>query len=260
LGALAGAALLAVGTGYRLARVVSFFSPEDDQTASGYQALQARLALADGGLFGRGLGQGSSKWDFLPNVHNDFIFALIGDELGLLGCALVLGLFAMLAIVGMRIATRNIDPWIRMVAATLTVWLVGQAAINIGYVVGLLPVTGITLPLISSGGTSIVVTMLVFGILANCARHEPEAVSALRSQGPGRFGRLMRLPAPDPYQPPKKRKPVRPSAPPRGMGRPTGNAARRQASERQGRGTAVRQTTRQKASRGDPRTAKGGRR
>jgi cell division protein FtsW len=96
-----------------------------------------------------------------------------------------------------------------MVAATLTVWLVAQAAINIGYVVGLLPVTGITLPLISSGGTSVVITLLVFGILANCARHEPEAVAALRSQGPGRFGRLMRLPAPDPYQPPK-RKPRRP--------------------------------------------------
>jgi cell division protein FtsW len=209
LGALAGVVILAVGTNYRLVRVLSFLSPEDDPGGAAYQATQATYALADGGLFGKGLGQGPSKWKYLPNVHNDFIFALIGEELGFLGCLLVLGLFAALAIAGMRIATRNIDPWIRMVAATLTVWLVAQAAINIGYVVGLLPVTGITLPLISSGGTSVVITLLVFGILANCARHEPEAVSALRSQGPGRFGRLMRLPAPDPYQPPTKRKPVR---------------------------------------------------
>ena len=209
MGALAGVVVLAVGTDYRLSRVLSFLRPDEDQSGAAFQATQAMYALADGGVFGKGLGQGPSKYSYLPNVHNDFIFALIGEELGFLGCLLVLGLFAALAITGMRIATRNIDPWIRMVAATLTVWLVAQAAINIGYVVGLLPVTGITLPLISSGGTSVVITLLVFGILANCARHEPEAVSALRSQGPGRFGRLMRLPAPDPYQPPTKRKPVR---------------------------------------------------
>jgi cell division protein FtsW len=214
LGALAGVVVLAVGTDYRLSRVLSFLRPEDDPDGAAFQATQAVYALADGGLFGKGLGQGPSKWKYLPNVHNDFIFALIGEELGFLGCLLVLGLFAMLAITGIRIATRNIDPWIRMVAATLTVWLVAQAAINIGYVVGLLPVTGITLPLISSGGTSVVITLLVFGVLANCARHEPEAVSALRSQGPGRFGRLMRLPAPEPYQPPTKRKPVRRVGPP----------------------------------------------
>jgi cell division protein FtsW len=216
LGGLAGVVLLAIGTGYRLARVVSFLNPGEDGEGASYQARQALYALADGGLFGRGLGQGPSKWKYLPNVHNDFIFALIGEELGFVGCALVLGLFGMLAVVGMRVATRNIDPWIRMVAATLTVWLVSQAAINICYVVGLLPVTGITLPLVSSGGTSVVTTMLVFGILANCARHEPEAVAALRSQGPGRFGRLMRLPAPEPYQPPVRRKPVRRPAPQRG--------------------------------------------
>lgn len=247
LGGVAGIALLAVGTGYRLARVVGFLNPDEDLQGSNYQAIQAQLAIADGGLFGRGLGQGPSKWSYLPNVHNDFIFALIADELGLLGCVLVLGLFVMLAIVGLRVATRNIDPWIRMVSGTLTVWLVVQAAINIGYVVGLLPVTGITLPMISSGGTSVVVTMLVFGILANCARNEPEAVSALRSQGPGRFGRIMRLPAPDPYQPPKKRRPARPTARPRGADRPTGLTPKR-----------VPQARQQKGSRAAPRGAKGG--
>jgi cell division protein FtsW len=225
LGGLAGVVLLAIGTNYRLARVLSFLNPGEDSLGADYQSDQALYALAEGGLFGKGIGQGQSKWEYLPNVHNDFIFALIGEELGFLGSALVLGLFGMLAVAGMRVATRNIDPWIRMVAATLTVWLVAQAAINIGYVVGLLPVTGITLPLISSGGTSVVTTMLVFGVLANCARHEPEAVAALRSQGPGRFGRLMRLPAPEPYQPPVRRKPVRPPATQRGSsGRAVGRS------------------------------------
>ena len=219
LGGIAGVVVLAIGTDYRLARVVSFLNPEADSSGANYQANQALYALADGGLFGKGLGQGPSKYQYLPNVHNDFIFALIGEELGFVGCMVVLGLFAMLAVVGMRVATRNIDPWIKMVAATLTVWLVAQAAINIGYVVNLLPVTGITLPLISSGGTSVVTTLLVFGVLANCARNEPEAAAALRSQGPGRFGRLMRLPAPEPYQPPVKRKPPRPPASSRGTAR-----------------------------------------
>ncbi len=214
-GAVAGAVVLAIGAPYRLDRVVTYLDPDRDPTGAGLQARQALFALAEGGFFGKGLTNGSSKWRYLPNVHSDFIFAVIGEELGFIGCLLVLGLFALLAIVGLRIAARNTDPWIRMVSATLTVWLVAQAAINIGYVVTLLPVTGITLPMISSGGTSIVTTMVVFGILANCARHEPEAVSALRSLGPGRIGGILKLPAPEAYKPPPKRKPVRPSTPPR---------------------------------------------
>jgi cell division protein FtsW len=107
----------------------------------------------------------------------------------------VLLLFGTLAYVGIRIAMRNTDPWIKLVSATVTTWLVGQAAINIGYVVGLLPITGIPLPLISSGGTSIALTMLAFGLLANFARHEPQAVSALRHESArsGRHGGLSRL-------------------------------------------------------------------
>ncbi|HEX7661765.1 MAG TPA: putative lipid II flippase FtsW [Pseudonocardiaceae bacterium] len=214
VGAVAAVVALSIGASYRFARVAAFLHPQGDLSGASYQSNQALYALADGGLFGRGLGLGSAKYDYLPYVHTDFIFALIGEELGLVGCALVLGLFAMVAVIGMRIASRNIDPWIRVVSATLTAWLVCQAAINIGYVVGLLPVTGIPLPMISYGGTSLVVTMTVFGILANCARHEPEAVAALRTQGPGRVGGLLRLPAPDVYQPPAKRKPARPSTPP----------------------------------------------
>lgn len=223
VGGLAGAAALAVGAQYRFSRVMSFIHPAANADAS-YQARQSLYALADGGLFGQGLGMGQSKWQYLPNVDTDFIFALIGQELGFVGCVLVLGLFAMVAVVGMRIASRNIDPWIRVVAATLTTWLIAQAAINIGYVVGLLPVTGIPLPMISYGGSSLVVTMLVFGILANCARHEPESVAALRTQGPGKFGRLLHLPAPEVYQPPVRKRPARPSTPPRASGRPARSA------------------------------------
>ncbi|WP_245818524.1 putative lipid II flippase FtsW [Haloechinothrix alba] len=204
--AVLGVAVLAVVAPYRLARVMSFLNPDADPQGTGWQATQAMFALADGGLFGAGLGQGASKWQYLPNVHHDFIFALIGEELGLIGAAVVIGLYAAVAIVGLRVAARNLDPWIRIVAGTLTVWIVGQAGINIGYVVGLLPITGIPLPMISYGGTSLVATMFVFGVLANCARHEPEAVAALRNQGPGKFGRLLRLPAPEPYRPQSRRK------------------------------------------------------
>lgn len=216
IGAVSAAVVFAITAAYRLDRLRSFLNPEADPQGSGLQAVQAMYALAEGGFFGKGLTNGSSKWRYLPNVHSDFIFAVIGEELGFIGCLLVLGLFGLLAVVGLRIAARNTDPWIRMVSATLTVWLVAQAAINIGYVVKLLPVTGITLPMISSGGTSVVTTMVVFGILASCARHEPEAVSALRSLGPGRVGGVLKLPAPEAYKPPPRRRPSRPSTPPRG--------------------------------------------
>ncbi|EHY88382.1 putative lipid II flippase FtsW [Saccharomonospora azurea] len=251
-GAVAGAVVLAVVAPYRLERVTAFLDPESDPLGGGWQASQALYALADGGLFGKGLGQGQSKWMYLPNVQHDFIFALIGEELGFVGCLVVLGLFGLLGFVGLRIAMRNLDPWIRIVAGTLTTWVVSQAAVNIGYVVGLLPVTGVTLPMISYGGTSLVVTMLLFGILANCARHEPEAVAALRTQGPGKFGRLMRLPAPEPYRPPARRRggnrvgPGRSGRPARRADR-TGRAVageRRRGAPEYGRRTSSRTTAR----------------
>ncbi|MFP5070300.1 putative lipid II flippase FtsW [Pseudonocardia nantongensis] len=200
-GGLAGAVILGLTAGYRASRISAFLSPDTaDPLGPSYQATQALYSLADGGLFGVGLGQGRAKWDYLPNAHNDFIFAIIGEELGLVGAFAVLALFATLAYTGMRIAARNTDPWLRIVVATLTTGLVVQASINIGYVVGLLPVTGLQLPLISSGGTSLVVTMFVFGVLTNAARHEPEAVAALRKDGQGRVARLLRLPLPQPYR------------------------------------------------------------
>ncbi|MBV9143931.1 MAG: putative lipid II flippase FtsW [Pseudonocardiales bacterium] len=225
IAAVAGAVLMAAVAGYRSARIESFLRPGADPQGAAYQARQAMFSLADGGLWGVGLGQSSAKWDYLPNAHNDFIFAIIGEELGFLGCLVVLLLFGTLAYVGIRIAARNTDPWVKLVAATVTTWLVGQAAINIGYVVGLLPITGIPLPLISSGGTSIALTMLVFGLLANFARHEPQAVSALRSQSTrvasaGALTRLLRLRPPVPYasgsRPPPGTWPIPASRGPRG--------------------------------------------
>jgi cell division protein FtsW len=201
VGGAAGAAVLALSADYRMSRLMAFFSPESvDPLKSGFQAQQALYSLADGGLFGVGLGQGRAKWSYLPNAHNDFIFAIIGEELGFVGAFAVLGLFATLAYTGFRIAARNTDPWLKLVVGTSTAWLVAQAAINIGYVVGLLPVTGLQLPLISSGGTSLVVTMFVFGIMTNAARHEPEAIAALRQQGQGRLARALRLPPPQPFR------------------------------------------------------------
>lgn len=212
-GAVAGFTVLALSAGYRTARILSFFSAAPDSSTESYQTTQALYALADGGIFGRGLGRGSANWGYLPGVQNDFIFALLGEELGFVGCVFVIALYAGVAVVGTRIARRNLDPWIRIVAGTLTLLVVAQAAINIGYVVGLLPVTGVTLPLISYGGSSLLITMLLFGILANCARNEPQAAAALRHHGPGKFGVLLRLPAPTPYSPPRRsaRQPIRPA-------------------------------------------------
>ena len=201
VGGLAGAVVLGLTAGYRVSRITAFLASDTaDPLGPGYQATQALYSLADGGLFGVGLGQGRAKWDYLPNAHNDFIFAIIGEELGMVGAFAVLALFATLAYTGLRIARRSNDPWLRLVTATSTAWLVIQASINIGYVVGLLPVTGLQLPLISSGGTSMVVTMFVFGILTSAARHEPEAVAALRANGQGRLATFLRLPMPEPYR------------------------------------------------------------
>jgi cell division protein FtsW len=195
------AAALAMAEGYRSDRVMSWLNPGADSQGSGYQARQARFALANGGFFGDGLGQGTAKWNYLPNAHNDFIFAIIGEELGFVGAAGLLCLFGLFAYTGMRIARRSADPFLRLLSATATLWVMGQVFINVGYVVGLLPVTGLQLPLISAGGTSTATTLLMIGVMANAARHEPEAVAALRAGRDDRVNRLLRLPLPEPYVP-----------------------------------------------------------
>jgi cell division protein FtsW len=199
--AIVAAAILAVSAGYRSDRVRSWLDPGQDPQDSGYQARQAKYALANGGIFGDGLGQGTAKWNYLPNAHNDFIFAIIGEELGLVGALGLLALFGLFAYTGMRIARRSADPFLRLLTATTTMWVLGQSFINVGYVIGLLPVTGIQLPLISAGGTSTATTLLMIGMMANAARHEPEAVAALRAGRDDRMNRILRLPLPAPYTP-----------------------------------------------------------
>ena len=213
------AAILAVSAGYRSDRVQSWLNPGADAQGSGYQARQARFALANGGVFGDGLGQSTAKWNYLPNAHNDFIFAIIGEELGFVGAVALLCLFGLFAYTGMRIARRSADPFLRLLTATATLWVLGQVFINVGYVVGLLPVTGLQLPLISAGGTSTATTLLIIGIMTNAARHEPEAVAALRAGREDRMNRLLRLPLPEPYVPTRTealrdRLRTRPAAPP----------------------------------------------
>jgi cell division protein FtsW len=194
-------AVLAMSAGYRSDRVRSWINPDSDTQDTGYQARQAKFALAHGGIFGDGLGQGVAKWNYLPNAHNDFIFAIIGEELGFVGAFGLLALFGLFAYTGMRIARRSADPFLRLLTATTTMWVLGQAFINIGYVIGVLPVTGLQLPLISAGGTSTAATLFMIGIMINAARHEPEAVAALRAGREDKVNRLLRLPLPEPYQP-----------------------------------------------------------
>jgi len=218
LTALVGVAVVALiyYEPYRLVRLTAFLDPFHDRSDAGYQAVQGLYSLSTGGLFGVGLGQSRMKWGLLPNAHTDYIFAILGEELGLVGCLVVLLLFATLAYAGIRIARRTADPFARLASAAATTWLVGQAVINMGYVCGLLPVTGIPLPLISFGGTSLVVTLFVLGMLASFARHEPAAVAHLGRRGRGRLARLLGLPLPRPYaeplRPARRAGPRRPAA------------------------------------------------
>lgn len=201
LAAIAAAAVLAVSEGYRSDRVRSWLDPNADAQGAGYQARQAKFALANGGVFGDGLGQGTAKWNYLPNAHNDFIFAIVGEELGFVGAFGLLALFGVFAYTGMRIAKRSADPFLRLLTATATAWIIGQVFINVGYVIGLLPVTGLQLPLISAGGTSTATTLFMVGLMANAARHEPDAVAALRAGRDDKVNRLLRLPLPEAYTP-----------------------------------------------------------
>jgi len=174
---LTAVTLLAIAEPYRRARMLTFLDPFADSSNAGYQISQSLIALGSGGFTGVGLGAGRAKWNFLPNAHTDFIFAIIGEELGLIGCFLVMGLFIAFAVLGARAALRAPDRFGALVAAGATVWVVGQAIINIGAVVGLLPVTGIPLPFVSFGGSALITTMLASGILVNVARQDRGAAT-----------------------------------------------------------------------------------
>ncbi|WP_229053589.1 putative lipid II flippase FtsW [Aeromicrobium sp. Leaf350] len=182
--ALLGVALvLLVATApHRMDRLMNFLDPMSDPDRTGYQAIHSMMALATGGFWGVGLGGSRQKWGALPNAHTDFILAVVGEELGLFGTLIVLILFVVLVVTGVRIALRTKDQFAHYLAIGITVWISVQAAINIGMVLGLLPVIGITLPLMSYGGSSLLVTMTALGLLARCALTEPGAERALASR------------------------------------------------------------------------------
>ncbi len=218
IGLLIAAASRGAGSGvagkgnYRLARLTTFLSPiEECDSDECYQLLQARAGISQGGWFGTGLGKSTGKWAWLPEADNDFIFAVVAEELGVVGCMVVLVLFAVLAYTGFRIARRVADPFRRLAATAITTWLVCQAVINIGGVVGLLPITGVPLPFISDGGSALVVTLAAIGMLASFARAEPDAARALHARPPARWVRLVWAPLP-PLPPPRRPAPPRPSA------------------------------------------------
>jgi cell division protein FtsW len=156
---------------YRLARITSFLDPSGDPEGAGFQISQSQISLEAGKLWGSGIGQGHSKWGYLPNAHTDFIFAVIGEELGLIGAGVMLALFLSLGLLGYVTAMRAPDLLGTILAGGITIGFMFQAFVNVGGVIGILPITGLTLPFVSSGGSSLLVTMLSAGVLLNVARH-----------------------------------------------------------------------------------------
>lgn len=160
-----------LGSAYRRQRFFAFLNPEADPLGTGYHTMQALYALGSGGLFGVGLGGSLQKYFYLPEQHTDFIFAILGEELGFLGVALVLALFFLLIWRGYQIAIKAPDTFSALLAAGVTTMIAIQVVINVGVVASVLPITGITLPLISFGGSSLVFTLAGIGMLANVSRY-----------------------------------------------------------------------------------------
>jgi cell division protein FtsW len=193
---LVTASVLAVGVGllaiwvepYRRARVFSFLDPWSDAQGSGFQIVQATIGIGSGQLTGAGLGEGVGKVSYLPEAHTDMIFAVIGEELGLVGSAAVIVAFALFAVAGFRIALRCKDPFGKLLAAGITALVIGQAAINLAAVLGVAPLTGIPLPFVSYGGSSLVVLLAGVGVLLNIAVNGREVRARVpdRRRGDGR--------------------------------------------------------------------------
>jgi len=185
--------LLFVARGYGSARIEDFLHPNNDPNPVGtnQQSIQGKFGLASGGLFGVGLGASKEQWGWLPESSSDFIFAIIGEELGLVGTLCVTALYGGLAFAGLRVARRAPDTFSRLTAATITAWIVMQAVVNIGAVIGVFPITGVPLPLVSQGLSSVLVTMVGLGMLMSFARREPGASQALAARGPGVGSRVL---------------------------------------------------------------------
>jgi cell division protein FtsW len=172
--AAGGTALaLAMSSPYRWARVTAFLDLQSDPLGTSYQAVQGLVALGTGGLWGVGLGASRARWSFLPNAHTDFVFAILGEETGLAGALAIVAMFAVFTIAGTLIALRCADRFGRLLAVGITSWLSAQAIVNIGGVVGLLPITGVPLPFVSSGGSALVVSLVGVGVLVSVARQAP---------------------------------------------------------------------------------------
>ena len=233
-----GVGLIALSSPHSMNRLTSFRDPFADAGDTGYQAVQGFYALSSGGILGRGLGASKEKWSGgLPEAHTDYVFAIIGEELGLLGTLTVLALFAVLLYCGIRIAQRSTDPFVRLVSFAVTVWLGCQAVLNMGAVVGLLPITGIPLPLVSFGGSALLVTLAAIGMLLSFARAEPGAGAALRAR-PGVLARLRGDTAAVPPRRTASRAPLRPDA--RTTARTSARTTARPAVRSAGRGPAGR--------------------
>ncbi len=176
--------LLAVTSAYRLRRLTGFVNPIGGPMGPNQQVIQGKYAVGSGGLFGVGLGASREKWGYVPESTSDFIFAIIGEELGLVGTLCVCALYGGLAFAGLRVARRVEDTFTRLAAAAITAWIVMQAVVNIGVVIGVLPTTGVPLPLVSAGLSSLLGTMVALGMLMAFARQEPGAREALAARGP----------------------------------------------------------------------------
>jgi len=177
---------------YEWARISSFLSSRSASCSSQtcYQLVKGKDALGSGGLFGVGSGASRAKWGSVPNSPTDFIFSILGEELGLVGTLSVVVLYGGLALAGLRIARRVPDTFARLCAGAITLWLTVQALVNMGAVLGLLPITGVPLPLISAGVSSLIVTLVAIGMLMSFARSEPGAAQALAASGPRLSRRL----------------------------------------------------------------------
>ena len=166
----------------RLGRFDVWLGKDTNPYGAARQPIHGRYALADGGWWGVGLGASREKWSWLPEAHNDFIFAIVGEELGLPGTLVLLGLFCALTLVCYRIVSRTDDQFVRIATAGVMAWIVFQAFVNIGAVIGLLPVIGVPLPLVSYGGSSLTTTMLALGMLLSFARAEPGCAEVLSAK------------------------------------------------------------------------------
>ena len=176
------AAMFAVTDGERLARLTTFSDPFQDYLDTGWQPAHGLYALSSGGWFGEGIGASQQKWGDLPEAHTDYIFAVLGEELGLVGTLLVIGLFLTIAYAALRVARTTENAFVRYATFGIVVWLIGQMMINVGMVLALLPVIGIPLPLISYGGSSLLPSLAALGLLIGFARREPEAAAALAAR------------------------------------------------------------------------------